>query len=188
MMLKKSGFSRSPLLVAGVALLLTAGLSACGETEAVFPVQRDPNSGATSPIWTNQQREGMLGSRGIVIGGDRSQRDEAGAPSGIGVNSFLWRASLDTVAFMPLSSVDPFGGVIITDWYSPAETPGERFKINVFILDRTLRADGVKVSVFRQVNRGGNWQEAPADAKMATDLENTILTRARQLRTAQGGQ
>ena len=190
MMLKKSGLSRSPILAAGLLVLMSVTLSACGESEAVFPVQRDRNAGDTTPVWSNQRSEGVFGGRGIVIGGDRNDRGDAQpGTAGIGVNSFLWRASLDTVAFMPLNSADPFGGVIITDWYSPPETPSERFKVNVFILDRTLRADGVKVSVFRQViGKSGGWTEAPADAKMATDLENTILTRARQLRSVQGGQ
>ena len=114
-----------------------------------------------------------------VGGGDKN----GGGSAGVGVNSFLWRASLDTVSFMPLSSADPFGGVIITDWYSPPDTPDERFKVNVFILGRDLRADGVRASVFHQKkDTAGQWGEAPVDANTATDLENAILTRARQIR------
>lgn len=116
----------------------------------------------------------------------------AGSPSGavgngkgevgIGVNSFLWRASLDTLSFMPLSSVDPFGGVIITDWYANPDVANERFKMTVYILDRRLRADGVKVAVFRQVRNGSSWSDAPTNPETAIKLENAILTRARQLR------
>lgn len=105
--------------------------------------------------------------------------------AGIGVNTYLWRATLDTLAFMPLASADPFGGVVITDWYAPPETPGERFKTTVYILDKVLRADGVRVALFRQVRDGaGTWNDAPVDAKTVTDLENAVLTRARQLRMA----
>ncbi|HKF71339.1 MAG TPA: DUF3576 domain-containing protein [Stellaceae bacterium] len=108
---------------------------------------------------------------------------DQGGGGGVGVNSFLWRASLDTVSFMPLASADPFGGVIITDWYSPPDTPDERFKVNVFILGRDLRADGVRASVFHQKKDvAGQWNEAAVDANTATDLENAILTRARQIR------
>src|SRR6201998_852295 len=64
----------------------------------------------------------------------------------VGVNSYLWHATLDTLSFMPLASADPFGGVIITDWYSPSTTQDERFKVNIFILGRELRADGVRAS------------------------------------------
>jgi len=106
-----------------------------------------------------------------------------GGGSGIAVNSFLWHASLDTVSFMPLASADPFGGTIITDWYSPPDSPNERFKLNIFILGRDLRADGVRARVFRQ-NKGpdGQWVDAPVDQATGTDLENAILTRARQIR------
>ncbi len=103
--------------------------------------------------------------------------------AGIGVNSFLWRASLETISFMPVSTADAFGGLIITDWYSPPESPRERFKLNVYILDRTLRADGVRVSVFRQVrDRTGNWADATTPRETATKIEDSILTKARMLR------
>ena len=103
--------------------------------------------------------------------------------AGIGVNAFLWRASLDTLSFMPLASEDPWGGVIITDWYANPQAPDERFKVTIYILDKRLRADGVKVSVFRQVkNTAGQWEDATADPALPANLENAILSRARQLR------
>ena len=107
----------------------------------------------------------------------------------LGVNSYLWHAALDTLSFMPLASADPFGGVIITDWYTPAESPGERMKVQITILDRELRADGVRVSVFKQQTapRNGGWVDAQVDSRTNIDIENAILTRARQLRIAQGG-
>jgi hypothetical protein len=84
---------------------------------------------------------------------------------------------------MPLSSADPFGGVIITDWYSPPESPNERFKLNIYILGRQLRADGVKAAVFRQRREdNGDWMDAAVEPKTAIELENAILTRARQMR------
>ncbi len=127
---------------------------------------------------------GILDGVGIPLVGDPSTRNTGGGSAGIGVNTFLWRASLDTVSFMPLSSADPFGGVIITDWYSPPEIPSERFKMTVYILDRQLRADGVKVSVFRQQLASGNrWVDSSVGLGTATELENAILTRARQLRS-----
>ena len=100
-----------------------------------------------------------------------------------GLNSFLWRASLDTISFMPVSSADPFGGVIITDWYSDSEAPNERFKLNVYILGRALRADGVRVAVFRQIlSSQGGWRDVTINDDTATKIEDSILTRARQLR------
>lgn len=102
----------------------------------------------------------------------------------LGVNSYLWHASLDTLAFMPLSSADPFGGVIITDWYSAPDDKNERMKVTVYILDRRLRADGIKIAVFRQTNAGGVWSDAAVNPDMSTRLEDAILTRARELRLA----
>lgn len=107
----------------------------------------------------------------------------AAAAVGAGVNSFLWRASLDTISFMPLSGADPYGGVIITDWYSAPESPNERFKITVYILDQDLRADGIKISVFKQTREPfANWINAPISSETGIKIENTILVRARQLR------
>ena len=107
----------------------------------------------------------------------------ATSPTAIGVNAYLWRATLDTLAFMPLASADPYGGVVITDWYVNPEKPDERFKATVYILDARLRADGLNVTVFKEVSNGaGGWIAAPTAVQTATDIENSILTRARQLR------
>jgi hypothetical protein len=102
----------------------------------------------------------------------------------LGVNSYLWHASLDTLAFMPLSSADPFGGVIITDWYSAPDDTNERMKVTVYILDRRLRADGIKIAVFRQTRSGSAWVDATVNPDTAVRLEDAILTRARELRLA----
>jgi hypothetical protein len=132
------------------------------------------------------QEQGTLFGPGGLLGSKAEKKDDTG--TGVAVNAYLWRASLDTINFIPLVSADPFGGVIITDWYTPAETPNERMKVQVTILDRELRADGVRVSVFKQQTspRGGNWVDAQVDPRTNIDIENAILTRARQLRIAGG--
>ena len=105
------------------------------------------------------------------------------AAASVSVNGYLWRATLDTLSFMPLASADPYGGVVITDWYINPEKPDERFKATVYILDARLRADGLNVSVFKQTKDAtGNWVDTPTAAQTETDIENAILTRARQLR------
>ncbi len=106
-------------------------------------------------------------------------RDETG---GIGVNSYLWRASLETVNFMPLASADPWGGVIVTDWYANPAKPDERFKVTVYILDTRLRADGVSCAVFKETKVNGQWATAPVSPDTNVAMENAILTKARQLR------
>ena len=106
----------------------------------------------------------------------------------IGVNSYLWRAAIDTVSFAPLLQADSNGGVIVTDWYSHPTSPGERVKLTVSILDQDLRADALRVAASRQTNQNGNWVNAPVAAATVQKLEDIILTRARDLRrTAVGG-
>lgn len=132
----------------------------------------------------NAGPEGRIFGDLNLFGGGGNQQQQL--DPGIGVNSFLWRASLDTVGFMPLASADPFGGVIITDWYSPPQTPGERFKVTVYILDRALRADGVKVAVFKQAQTPTGWTDRAVGPETVAQMENAILTRARQLRLQAG--
>jgi hypothetical protein len=129
----------------------------------------------------------LAGTAGCVPFVHRSKTPTpAQATSGsLGVNGYLWRATLDTLSFMPLASADPYGGTVITDWYSNPEKPDERFKCTVYILDSRLRADGLKVAVFKQTrDAAGNWVDSESAAQTETDIENAILTRARQLRLA----
>lgn len=117
------------------------------------------------------------------VGGGPTPR--VNAQQGIGVNGYLWRASLDTLSFMPLLTADPWGGVINYDWYINPQTPDERFKATVFILDTRLRADALNVTVTKEVkDASGAWTGAPVAAQTESDLENAILTKARQLNLA----
>lgn len=139
--------------------------------------------------------------KGFVIYSDRESEPEDVANAGaaaastggtgaglngglVGANPYLWQASLESLDFLPLLQADSGGGVIISDWYAPPETPEERFKITVFIRDRALRADAVKVAVFRQTANGDSWIDAEVDPATATGLEDNILKRAQELRLA----
>jgi len=170
----------------GLAAMCAAAIAGgCADDPNVvgeFPKRR---TGDSTP-YDYQKREGdtLFGQGGLFLGGDKKKpAEEDGGGSGIAVNGFLWRASLDTIAFMPVNSADPFGGVIITDWYAMPATPDERFKMNVYILGRSLRADGVRVNVFRQTKgNDGGWVDAAVETGANTKIEDAILTRARQLR------
>lgn len=173
------------ILVAGWTLMV----SGCGlPVEADYPNEDRSNKGRI--VYDSELRkrpnDSIFGDDGFTLfSSDRNKKKVEGGGSGIAVNSYLWRATLDTIAFMPLSSADPFGGVIITDWYSPPETPEERYKMSVYILGRQLRADGVKVAVFRERADGAaGWRTKTVSNATATNLENKILSRARQLRLA----
>jgi alpha-beta hydrolase superfamily lysophospholipase len=119
-----------------------------------------------------------------ACGGSERPRTELAAAqlNTIGVNAYLWRAALDTVAFAPLLQADSNGGVIVTDWYANPANPNERVKLTVTILDQDLRADALRVAASRQVAEGGNWVEAPVQAATVQKLEDIILTKARDLR------
>jgi len=163
----------APVMIASAVSALAACQFADTDQVLVKSPKRDRGSNAEKSIF---------GEGGIEFFGP-SDDNQGGGAAGIGVNSHLWRASLDTISFMPLSSVDPFGGVIITDWYAPPNSPSERFKMTIFILDRTLRADGLRVAVFRQQQSDqGIWIDSSIRPSTATSLENKILERARQLR------
>ncbi len=116
-------------------------------------------------------------------GRERPQADLAASQvTTIGVNSYLWRASLDTLSFMPLTQTDSNGGVILTDWYVNPQKSNERMKLNVSILDQDLRADALRVAASRQVRNGNTWVDAPVKAATTQKLEQIILTKARDLR------
>jgi hypothetical protein len=102
----------------------------------------------------------------------------------IGVNAYLWQAALDTLSFAPLAQADSNGGVIVTDWYANPNSPNERVKLTVTILDSDLRADALRVAASRQTLSGSQWLEAPVTAATVQRLEEIILTRARDLRRA----
>ncbi len=112
---------------------------------------------------------------------------DVAAVDGLAVNSYLWRASLDTLNFLPLVSADPFGGVIITDWHAEPTSPNERFKATVYILDTRLRADALNVSIFRQQRVDGAWTDAEVNPDTEVQIENAILARARELRLSAVG-
>ena len=160
----------------GVVSLGCIALAGCGNAE----VKQEPWPDTSRRGEVIERTGGTIFGQGGLFGGTAAPAQDG---SGLGVNAFLWRATLDTVSVWPVQSADPYGGVIITDWYAPPNTPSERFKLNVYIIDRALRADGVRVAVFRQVRVGtGEWQDAPVQAETATKLEDAILMRARQMR------
>lgn len=157
-----------------ILLLALLGVSACSETST-------KNEGP--PLSADEQRKkgfGKLLGEETFVFGPKSKSDQSAVT--IGVNSFLWRATLDVLSFMPLNQADPFGGVIITDWFSPPSVQHERFKVDVFILDPQLRSDALKISIFHQKFEKGIWVDVPVESSVLNDLEEAILLKARHLR------
>ena len=158
-------------------LLILLAVSACSGISSTPPGDM-PNADEK----LKQSQGKLFGDIELGTGGRETDR---GGGAGIGVNAFLWRASLDTLSFLPLASADPFGGVIITDWYAPPESPDERFKVTAYLLGEQLRSDGLRIAVFRQVkNTAGGWEDSALSDDTANGLVDAILTRARELRIA----
>lgn len=169
------------LLLTAIGLLLVACADAGTERDDVPAFPQNPER-------ERQFRHGRLGGEGGIklFGGDDSTEDGGASP--IGVNSFLWRATLDTLTFLPITSADPFGGVILTDWYEDPKAQGERFKVTAMILDRSLRTDAIKVTVHKQTrDENGEWRSQETNHELGRKLEDTILTQARELRVKSGG-
>jgi hypothetical protein len=136
----------------------------------------------------------LLASAAAVLaacGSSSSQKDlrDVGLVTSKGeaatVNRYLWAASLETLDFLPIGTADPISGILLTEWYQNPEAPDERFKVNVYVLDTALRADALRVSVFRQAREGQGWRDSGVNPATAREIENAILSRARQLRLNQ---
>ena len=125
---------------------------------------------------------GLGGGKAETAGDVRKADLAASKTTTIGVNAYLWRASLESLSFMPLLQTDSNGGVIVTDWYANPNSPSERMKVTVAILDQDLRADALRVSASCQVNQNGQWVDTPVQAATVQKLEEVILTKARDLR------
>ena len=161
-----------------VALILMPLLTACGSADVQAPDQNPmPHDTLKGP--------GMFsGESGDILAGFRSKDSDGNGGASIGVNGYLWRATLDTISFMPIVQADSAGGVIVTDWYTNPKSTTERYRMNVFIRGRVLRADAVKVEVFKQAKKAGEWVDTEVGRATETSLEDTILTKARSLRVA----
>lgn len=184
--------------IAACLALCVAGLTACEGVEV-----KEAKPRITEQKDKIREQSGTIhGEDGFVLYSDREggeAREETAAVGASGdtppaqgqqgsANPFLWQASLESLDFLPLSQADRSGGVIISDWYAPPETPDERFKVTVYILDPTLRADALKVAVFRQTQGDGGWVDAAVDETTAAGLEDNILRRARELRLVNTGE
>ena len=131
----------------------------------------------TGSIVTGEEEQGVSLSD---LAGLSGKSNSVGLP----INALLWRASLDIMSTIPLDDVDTFGGTIVTEWYQLNKTSGERIKMTAFVLDRELRADGIRVVVYVQKRIGNNWQDSGTDSEMGKQIEELILTRAREIRAS----
>ncbi len=158
--------------VATICLLML--LSACSNTQQTAEAPKSREDKVKLGFGS------IAGPEGITLGSDKVSgrtNDSAGQV----VNSYLWKASLDTLKFAPLVSSDGPGGILVTDWYQPAGAK-DRLKIQVRIKDRQLRSDALEVSVYKQERQNTGWHDVGIDNKASRELENIILLKARDIR------
>ncbi len=169
---------------------LSVSLAACGGTiESAYP---ETNDGATAESGSFLDffsfGSGDAEEKVAAEKDPESDTQAAPAPRGLGVNADLWRAALETISFLPLASADPMGGTIISDWYNDPGQTDERVKVDIVISGLALRADAVRVSLFREKRRGNSWVSVATSATAARQLENIVLTKARDYKIARGNQ
>jgi hypothetical protein len=167
-------------------ILLLGGMVLAGCNSSVIAPNEVPDN-YSGPAGPGSESNALIGSAlgsDVLLGNTKGSKQEQGG-GGLGVNAYLWRGALDTLSFMPLASADPFGGVIITDWWQPQGSEGERFKATAYIMGRELRSDALRIAMFRQVEQKGQWVDAPMPPSTVGEIENRVLSRARSLR-AQG--
>lgn len=170
---------RNTIIFCGMLFLLAA-CGGFGGSKTSPTDTRDHKDKKLEKYGTIFDDGGLFAGANVVIGGQRVGPGETG---GVAVNAYLWRATLQSLSFMPLQQVDPFGGVILTEWHSPPDKPDERIKLNVFIIGKALRSDALQVTLFREtLNSSNNWQTSPTNEDTARRIENSILEKARQLR------
>ena len=169
-------------IVKAFFLISLIHLACCSSIEIGEPPPPAPSPSEKHQLKLKEHSEGktlvdeLLGN---VLPGDNK------GSTGIGVNVYLWRATLDTLSFMPLSSADPFGGVIVTEWYSKNEAPNEKYKIVAYIIGTQLRVDALKINVFKKIkNENGDWIDQESHSEMSLNIEDSILTKAKQYRMA----
>ena len=163
------------------AASLSLALGACAET----PSSALPAAASAQQVPTSEPEEiDTEASIWTILGlAKKESQRQIGPQTGSTVSPNLWQAALDTLNFVKFASEDPLAGSLVTEWYSPSGKPNERYKINVFILARSLRSDALAVTVTREARLGdGNWLETTVARQVETDLENAILQRARQIK------
>lgn len=172
---KKTRTSSCTILSITFLFMLTLILTGCSSFQV--PDWIDTEGAREKAINTGKPEGGKIQNNFKLFGSDVK---DTGAT--IGVNALLWRASLDTISFMPLDQADPYGGIISTEWYTNPENPNERYKIIIYILDSRLRADAIRVAFFMQQLLNGEWVNVTVSDETRITLENSILTKARQFK------
>ena len=173
--------------LAALAASLSLAVAACTASPPAEQARDQPS--ATETQQASSSEPGEIDTEATiwtVLGlAKKESVKDPGPQTGRTVSPILWQAAHDTLDFVKYASEDPLTGSIVTDWYSPPGNPDLRYRVNVFILSRALHSDSLTVTIDRQQRSAdGQWAETTIARQAETDLENAILSRARQLKRA----
>ena len=146
----------------------------CAVPQALKPKKVDPNTPVNAD---DRARKNIEEGRGISLKGaiDKNKRTTFQFSS----SNPLWRASLETIDFMPLATVDYSGGIIITDWYTDTSNPKEAIKITLRFLSNEIRSNSIKVIVHnKKCNPAQNCTVSEIDSNIKFELQKSILSKA----------
>lgn len=119
----------------------------------------------------------------VMLYGGKKKGSSDSDGGGSLANSYLWRAALESISFMPLIAVDSRGGAILTDWYSAHQSPNEKFKFNIIILSSELQISSIRVHAFKQVKgMAGQWHPVEVSKDLSRNIEDNILKKAISLK------
>lgn len=175
------------IAVAASLSLLASGCSATKTTQSDATVAQLPQpevqQASAGPPGTGE--ENTEGNIWTFLHIAKKQQPDLGPQTGAGVSPVLWQATLDTLNFAGMDSLDPMAGLAVSNWYSPKGKIGERMRVTAFIKSRALRSDSLVVTIERQTrDPSGQWKDTTIDQSVVDSLANDILQRARQIHIA----
>ena len=175
------------VIIASLVVIILAGACdssyvrrATKEENLTTEDKRDRRGGKIGRQGNPDDKDRVLFRFGKKKQASNNEQSSLGAASR-NTNIYLWQGALETIDFMPLISSDFVGGIILTDWYSPPEKQNQRYKLTVRIIGPVFRSDALSVKVFSQRLRGNAWRDEKPDQNTAKIIEDTMLTRARDL-------
>jgi hypothetical protein len=130
-----------------------------------------------------QKRAREFADKGGGIFGDINNKKSSSTSVDFASSNVMWKATLKTLEFLPLSNTDYSGGIIVYDWYSQTNNPREQIKISVRFLSNELKSDSIKVIAHKKIcDSAEKCSNSTLDEKFSNTVKENIITSARLLK------